>query len=128
MLHSLSGANSLQSVYLKSFFTAAVSGTNLTDRFRDQFSPMLLGQNTLWPSDSTIIRMPLSSDCLKDELELGLRRIKQINDRFLEQGSRTLLFLKSVMQVSLVVNVTLKAELFPSTFLDFIISCLSDFE
>ncbi|XP_030491993.2 uncharacterized protein LOC115707993 isoform X1 [Cannabis sativa] len=80
----------------------SLTGTNLVERFHDQFSPMLLDQNTLWSSsDSTIIRMPLSSDCLKDGLELGLRRIKQINDRFLEQGSRTLLFLKSVMQVSL---------------------------
>lgn len=90
----------LTTCYTKSFFAAAIAGTNLTERFHDQFSPMLLGQNTLWSSsDSTIIRMPLSSDCLKDGLELGLKRIKQINDRFLTQGSRTLLFLKSVMQV-----------------------------
>ena len=96
LLHSVT---LLQHVTLINLADAS-SGTNLVERFHDQFSPMLLGQNTLWSSsDSTIIRMPLSSDCLKDGLELGLRRIKQINDRFLEQGSRTLLFLKSVMQV-----------------------------
>ncbi|KAL5540659.1 hypothetical protein UlMin_042851 [Ulmus minor] len=80
----------------------SLTGTNLTERFRDQFSPMLFGQNMSWSLlDSTIIRMPLSSDCLKDGFELGLRRIKQINDRFMEHASRTLLFLKSIMQVSL---------------------------
>ena len=72
----------------------------MIDRFRDQFTPMLLGQNKLWSSsDSTVIRMPLASDSLKDGLELGMRRIKQINDKFLEQGCRTLLFLKSVLKV-----------------------------
>ncbi|XP_024933308.3 uncharacterized protein LOC107406217 isoform X3 [Ziziphus jujuba] len=80
----------------------SLTGTNLTERFHDQFYPMYLGQNMPWlSSDSTIIRMPLSSECLKDGLEFGLRRIKQITDRFLEHASRTLLFLKSVMQVSL---------------------------
>ncbi|CAB4295974.1 unnamed protein product [Prunus armeniaca] len=77
-------------------------GTNLTDRFRDQFDPMLIGPSISWPSlDSTIIRMPLSSECLNNELELGLRRIKQISERFLEHSSRSLIFLKSVMQVSI---------------------------
>lgn len=89
----------------KSFLNTAVSGTNLTERFHDQFHPMYLGLNMPWlTSDSTIIRMPLSSECLKGGLEFGLRRIKQINDRFLEHASRTLLFLKSVMQVLLVLN------------------------
>ncbi|XP_059447074.1 uncharacterized protein LOC132178626 isoform X3 [Corylus avellana] len=79
----------------------SLTGTNLTGRFCDQFSPMMIGQNMSWSlSDSTIIRMPLSSECLKDGLEIGLKRIKQITDRFLEHGSRTLLFLKSILQVS----------------------------
>ncbi|KAH7569811.1 hypothetical protein JRO89_XS05G0003000 [Xanthoceras sorbifolium] len=77
-------------------------GTNLTERFRDQFNPMLIGENMPWSSlDSTVIRMPMSSECLKDGLELGLKRVKQIVDRYLEQSSRTLIFLKSVLQVSL---------------------------
>ncbi|KAF2301861.1 hypothetical protein GH714_029947 [Hevea brasiliensis] len=76
-------------------------GTNLTKRFCDQFNPMLIGEKTSWSSlDSTIIRMPLSSECLKDGLELGLRRVKQIYDRFIENASGMLIFLKSVLQVS----------------------------
>jgi sacsin len=86
-------------------FFSGISGTNLTGRFCDQFSPMMIGQNMSWSlSDSTIIRMPLSSECLKDGLEIGLKRIKQITDRFLEHGSRTLLFLKSILQVLTVMN------------------------
>lgn len=82
------------------FLCWGISGTNLTQRFCDQFIPMMVGQNMSWSSsDATIIRMPLSSECLKDGLEIGLKRIKQITDRFLEHASRTLLFLKSVVQV-----------------------------
>lgn len=76
-------------------------GNNLTERFRDQFSPMLIGQKMPWSSDSTIIRMPLSSECMKDGIESGSKRIKLTFEKFMEHGSRTLLFLKSVMQVSL---------------------------
>ncbi|KDP43312.1 hypothetical protein JCGZ_24233 [Jatropha curcas] len=76
-------------------------GTNLTERFCDQFDPMLAGENMSSSFDSTIIRMPLSSECLKDGLELGLKRVKQIFERFMESSSRTLIFLKSVLQVSL---------------------------
>ncbi|XWS54336.1 hypothetical protein CRYUN_Cryun10bG0081200 [Craigia yunnanensis] len=76
-------------------------GTSLTERFRDQFIPMLIDQKMPWSSsDSTIIRMPLSPECLKDGLELGLKRVNQIIDRFLEHASRMLIFLKSVLQVS----------------------------
>lgn len=83
-------------------FSFEVSGTDLTQRFRDQFSPMLIDQNELWSlSDSTIIRMPLSSDCLNVGPELGSDRIKHITDLFMENGSRALLFLKSVLQVIL---------------------------
>ncbi|KAK8486465.1 hypothetical protein V6N11_045126 [Hibiscus sabdariffa] len=76
-------------------------GTSLTERFRDQFTPMLIDQKMPWSSsDSTIIRMPLSPECLKDGFELGLNRVNKIIDRFLEQASRILIFLKSVLQVS----------------------------
>jgi len=76
------------------------SGTDLKQRFHDQFSPMLIDQNDLWSlSDSTIIRMPLSSDCLKVGSDLGTNRIKNITDIFMEHGSRALLFLKSVLEV-----------------------------
>lgn len=77
-------------------------GTDLAQRFGDQFSPMLIDQNDLWSlSDSTIIRMPLSSDCLKVGHDVASNRIKHITDVFMEHGSRTLLFLKSVLQVSI---------------------------
>ncbi|TKY69100.1 Sacsin protein [Spatholobus suberectus] len=77
-------------------------GTDLTQRFCDQFSPMLIDQNDLWSlADSTIIRMPLSSDCLKVGPNLGSNRIRHITDIFMEHGSRALLFLKSVLQVSI---------------------------
>ncbi|KAI9084975.1 hypothetical protein K1719_032967 [Acacia pycnantha] len=73
-------------------------GTDLTQRFSDQFSPMLINENELWSSsDSTIIRMPLSSECLKD----GSNRLRQIIDKFIDHGSRALLILKSVLQVSI---------------------------
>lgn len=73
----------------------------MVERFSDQFTPMLLGQDKAWSStDSTIIRMPLSSDILKDGLEAGLYRVKQMSDQFLENASRILIFLKSVSQVS----------------------------
>lgn len=75
----------------------------MTERFRDQFNPMLIDQNMPWSSsDSTIIRMPLSSDCMKDGLEDGSKRVKQIFDRFVAQASTSLLFLKSVFQVEIV--------------------------
>ncbi|TXG69797.1 hypothetical protein EZV62_004732 [Acer yangbiense] len=80
-------------------------GTNLTERFRDQFNPMLIGENMPWSSlDSTVICMPMSSECLKDGLEVGLKRVKQIVDRYLEHASRTLIFLKSVLKVKLILS------------------------
>ncbi|KAJ0963933.1 hypothetical protein J5N97_029055 [Dioscorea zingiberensis] len=73
-------------------------GTDLTQRFRDQFIPMLIDKETqLASSDSTIIRMPLSSK-LMNELETGCDRVRKIFDRFIHQASATLLFLKSVLQ------------------------------
>ncbi|XP_010547716.1 PREDICTED: sacsin isoform X2 [Tarenaya hassleriana] len=76
-------------------------GTNLVERFRDQFNPMMIDHGMVWSSaDSTIIRMPLSSEWLKDGVEMGQQRVKQISDRFLEHASRMLIFLKSVSQVS----------------------------
>ncbi|KAJ4822812.1 hypothetical protein Tsubulata_015814 [Turnera subulata] len=80
----------------------SLTGTNLTERFCDQFKPMLIGEKNPYASmDSTIIRMPLSSECLKDGLQLGLKRVKQVFDRFMEHAARTLISLKSVLEVSL---------------------------
>lgn len=78
----------------------SLTGTDLTERFRDQFSPMLVGQNMMSSSDITAIRMPLSSKFMEGP-EAGLQKIKQIYDKFVEHGSRVLLSLKSVLQVSL---------------------------
>ncbi|CAN0888331.1 SACS [Linum grandiflorum] len=80
----------------------SLTGTNLIERFKDQFMPMLIGQDMPWASsDSTIIRMPLSSECLKDGLDLGMKRVNRIFDRTLEHASRLLIFLKSIVKVSL---------------------------
>ncbi|KAK4746859.1 hypothetical protein SAY87_025896 [Trapa incisa] len=77
-------------------------GTNLKTRFQDQFRPLLIDQDALWSSsDSTLIRMPLSPECLKDGIESGLARTKKFTDALSEHASRALLFLKSVLQVSL---------------------------
>ncbi|XP_077231071.1 zinc finger, C3HC4 type (RING finger) family protein [Tasmannia lanceolata] len=77
-------------------------GTNLTERFRDQFHPMLIRQNvSLSSSDSTVIRMPLSSERKTEGSESSCKKVKQMFNRFIENGSTTLLFLKSVLQVSL---------------------------
>ncbi|KAM3391279.1 hypothetical protein ACQJBY_012755 [Aegilops geniculata] len=76
-------------------------GNDLVERFRDQFLPMRVTQEaSLSSANSTVIRMPLSSKCLK-ELEAGCDRVKQIFDRFTRNPSSTLLSLKSVIQVSL---------------------------
>ncbi|XP_014490933.1 uncharacterized protein LOC106753623 isoform X1 [Vigna radiata var. radiata] len=80
----------------------SLKGNDLIQRFCDQFSPMLIEQTDLWSlADSTIIRMPLSFDCLKDGPDLGSNRIRHIIDIFMKHGSRALLFLKSVLQVSI---------------------------
>lgn len=77
----------------------------MTTRFRDQFSPLLTDQDMLWSScDSTLIRMPLSLECMKDGIESGLTRIKKFTDALSEHASRALLFLKSVLQVLLGLN------------------------
>lgn len=80
----------------------SMTGTNLTEQFRDQFIPLLVGQSMPWSvSDSTVIRMPLSSELMKDGFECGMKRLEQICERLTECGSRLLLFLKSVLQVTL---------------------------
>uniref|UniRef100_A0A3Q7EVM1 Sacsin/Nov domain-containing protein n=1 Tax=Solanum lycopersicum TaxID=4081 RepID=A0A3Q7EVM1_SOLLC len=77
-------------------------GTNLTERFRDQFSPLLIDQNVPWSlSNSTVIRMPFSLECMKDGSEFGLKKISVMLDKFLNNASATILFLKSVLQVML---------------------------
>ncbi|CAM0901691.1 unnamed protein product [Alopecurus aequalis] len=76
-------------------------GNDLVERFRDQFLPMRVTQEaSLSSANSTVIRMPLSSKCLK-ELETGCNRVNQIFDRFIQNPSSTLLSLRSVIQVSL---------------------------
>lgn len=78
-------------------------GTNLVERFRDQFDPMLIGSNMPWASsESTITRMPLSSEWMKDGHECGLKGLAVMYDKFMEHASRTLLFLKSVTQVAVI--------------------------
>jgi len=63
---------------------------------------MLVERNDLWSlADSTVIRMPLSSEYMKDGADLGSNRIRHITDIFMKHGSRALLFLKSVLQVNL---------------------------
>ncbi|XP_060192900.1 uncharacterized protein LOC132622327 isoform X2 [Lycium barbarum] len=80
----------------------SLRGTNLTERFRDQFSPLLIDQNVPWSlSNSTVIRMPFSPECMKDGLEVGLKKISMMLDKFLNNASATILFLKSVLQISL---------------------------
>ncbi|XP_008803352.1 sacsin [Phoenix dactylifera] len=79
----------------------SLTGTDLTERFRDQFSPMLVTQDiSSSSSNSTVIRMPLSSKCTA-ELETACKRVNQIFDRFMQNASSTLLFLRSILQVSL---------------------------
>ncbi|XP_052152045.1 uncharacterized protein LOC127770389 isoform X1 [Oryza glaberrima] len=76
-------------------------GNDLVERFHDQFTPMRVTQEaSLSSAISTVIRMPLSSKCLK-ELEAGCNRVKHIFDRFTQNPSSTLLFLRSIIQVSL---------------------------
>ncbi|KAL4575550.1 hypothetical protein LXL04_022397 [Taraxacum kok-saghyz] len=74
-----------------------LTGTNLTERFRDQFTPMFIGQKVPWSSDSTVIRMPISSKLIED----GWTEIQLIFENFIKHASRTLVFLKSVSEVSL---------------------------
>lgn len=74
----------------------------MTERFRDQFSPLLIDQNVPWSlSNSTVIRMPFSLECMKDGSEFGLKKISVMLDKFLNNASATILFLKSVLQVML---------------------------
>lgn len=70
------------------------------EQFRDQFTPLSISQSMPWlSSDSTVIRMPLSSECMKNGPECGLKRVEDIFEKFMEHGSRILLFLKSILQV-----------------------------
>lgn len=72
-------------------------GTKLTERFYDQFSPMMIYENMSWSvADSTVIRLPLSSTCMEDGVE---SRLTCIFDKFMEHASKPILFLKSILQV-----------------------------
>ncbi|GER32765.1 zinc finger family protein, partial [Striga asiatica] len=75
--------------------------TNLMAHFSDQFSPMLIDENMPWSSaDSMIIRMPLSSKCLDGDA-IGLTRMTPLFNKFMEHAPKIILYLKSVLQVSL---------------------------
>lgn len=52
--------------------------------------------------DATIIRMPLSSDFMSEDPDGGFQKINQIYNGFMNHRSRVLLFLKSVLQVTVV--------------------------
>ncbi|KAG9441938.1 hypothetical protein H6P81_017792 [Aristolochia fimbriata] len=80
----------------------SLTGTNLIDRFHDQFHPMFITlNNPSLPSNSTIIRMPLSSALVAEGLESGFRKVNEILGSFMEHAAKALLFLKSVVQVTL---------------------------
>ncbi|GJN01337.1 hypothetical protein PR202_ga18596 [Eleusine coracana subsp. coracana] len=58
-------------------------GNDLVERFHDQFIPMRVTQDaSLSTANSTVIRMPLSSKCLK-ELEAGQTRNMALDRRYL---------------------------------------------
>lgn len=72
-------------------------GTKLTERFRDQFTPMMIYENMPWSAaDSTVIRLPLSSKRMEDGVE---SRLTCIFDKFMEHASKPILYLKSILQV-----------------------------
>ncbi|KAK1273593.1 hypothetical protein QJS04_geneDACA019168 [Acorus gramineus] len=78
-----------------------LTGTDLIERFHDQFQPMLISKELkLSSSDCTVIRIPLSQKCL-EELKSGSDRVNHIFDQFTSHASSTLLFLQSIFQVSL---------------------------
>ncbi|CAI9097022.1 OLC1v1033309C2 [Oldenlandia corymbosa var. corymbosa] len=80
----------------------SLKGTNLTERFRDQFSPLMVGQTMPWSmSDSTVIRLPLSSEYMVDGVEYASKKISLLFNKFMEHASRTILSLNSIMQVKL---------------------------
>ncbi|KAL6536569.1 hypothetical protein OROGR_013141 [Orobanche gracilis] len=74
-------------------------GTKLVEQFPDQFSPMLIDETMPWSSaDSTVIRLPLSSKCMDDGAAFGLTRMTSLFNKFMEHDSKTLLYLKSILQ------------------------------
>ncbi|KAL8483693.1 hypothetical protein ACS0TY_026393 [Phlomoides rotata] len=77
-------------------------GTKLTERFHDQFSPMMINENLPWSSaDSTVIRLPLSCKSMGDGAQIGSSRMTLIFNKFMEHASKSILYLKSISQVSL---------------------------
>lgn len=60
---------------------------------------MFVGQKVQWSTDSTVIRMPISSKLIKNETENGWTEITEIFENFIKHASRTLVFLKSVSEV-----------------------------
>ncbi|CAH1439397.1 unnamed protein product [Lactuca virosa] len=62
---------------------------------------MFIGQKVPWSSDSTVIRMPISSKFIEEGTECEWTEIKLIFENFIKHASRTLVFLKFVYEVSL---------------------------
>ncbi|XP_057820319.2 uncharacterized protein LOC131033191 isoform X2 [Cryptomeria japonica] len=78
----------------------SLQGTDLPERFQDQFRPLSFDETLPWASsNSTIIRMPLKSKFADEDVEKGPQRIKHIFDKFKVHASSALLFIKSVEQV-----------------------------
>ncbi|GJY06784.1 hypothetical protein Tco_0373838 [Tanacetum coccineum] len=65
-----------------------LTGTNLTERFCEQFSPMFVGQKVQWSTDTTVIRTPISSKLIKDRTENGWTKIKELFANFMKHAFR----------------------------------------
>eukprot|EP01018_Ginkgo_biloba_P011710 Gb_03748 [translate_table: standard] len=80
----------------------SLQGTDLPERFQDQFRPLSVNETLSWASSgSTIIRMPLMSRLTNDSTKEGIKRLEHIFHKFKARASASLLFLKSVEQVCL---------------------------
>ncbi|GJR22560.1 peptidyl-prolyl cis-trans isomerase FKBP62-like protein [Tanacetum coccineum] len=63
-----------------------LTGTNLTERFCEQFSPMFVGQKVQWSINTTVIRMPISSKLIKDVSENGWTEITELFANFMKHA------------------------------------------
>ncbi|GKA81908.1 peptidyl-prolyl cis-trans isomerase FKBP62-like protein [Tanacetum coccineum] len=63
-----------------------LTGTNLTERFCEQLSPMFVGQKVQWSTDTTVIRMPISSKLIKDGTENGWTEIIELFANFMKHA------------------------------------------
>jgi hypothetical protein len=88
-----------------------VLGTDLAQRFSDQFLPLRVSLELSWArSDSTIIQMPLHSAeqaanfKFANSVECGDADIGSILDKFKAHASSSLLFMKAVEDVQLLIT------------------------